>query len=58
MVSSVGEVAAEDECQRWEEMLSGEAVDLEENTVGLAVTGLCRCKGNAEQGWDKVTIVR
>lgn len=39
-------------------MLSGEAVGLVENAVGLAVTGLCRCKGNAEQGWDKVTILR
>lgn len=58
MVSSVGEVRPEEECQRWEEMLSEEAVDFEVDAVVLAVTGLCRCKGNAEQGWDKVIILR
>lgn len=50
MVSRAGEVTAEQECQRWEEMLSGRAVDFEEDAVGLAVTGLCRCKGNAGLG--------
>lgn len=57
VASSVGEVTAEEECQRWEEVLSGEAVDFEENAVGLAVAGLRRCKGNADRAWDKVIIL-
>lgn len=57
MVCSAGEVT-EEECQRWEEMLSGEEVEFEEGAVGLAVTGLCRCKGNAEQGWGSSQMTR
>lgn len=58
MVSSAGEVTAEQECQRWEEKLSGGAEGFEEDAVGLAVTGLCRHRGNAEQGWDNAQMTR
>lgn len=56
MVSRVGEVTAEEECQRWVEMLS--AMSFEEDATGLAMTGLCRCKGSGEQGWDNSQMTR
>lgn len=51
-------MTAGEECQRWDEMLSGEAVDFEEDAMGLTVTGMCRCKWNAEQGWDNSQMTR
>lgn len=39
-------------------MLSREVVEFEERTAGMAVTGLCRCKGNAEGGWEDSRMTR
>lgn len=42
----------------WEEMLSGEVAEFEEHAVGMAVTGSCRCKENAEWGWGDSWMTR
>lgn len=48
MLSGVGGVTAKEETSEVEEMLSGEVEEFEEHVVGMAVTGLCRYKGNAD----------